>query len=53
MIDQAAFLNLMKYLFARDVLIQFIRFELADAWKHDLYFMKALNLINVRCFNFI
>ena len=53
MTDQTAFLNLMKYFFARNILIQFIKLKFINVQKYDSYFIKAQNLINIRYFNLI
>ena len=54
MTDNAASSNLMTYLFARDVIIQFMRLELVEAWDHThSALIKALNDVNDKCFNLV
>ena len=49
MTDHAASLNLMKYLFSRDVMTQFMRFELTESWNDSAELQKALILLENYC----
>ena len=44
----------MKYLFARNVMIQSLRLELTEAWKHEhSKLIEALHIFDIKCFTLI
>ena len=50
MIDNAVSSNFMKYLIAKNVMTQSMRFELIDAWNHShSKLVKILNYVDVKC----
>ena len=51
MIDNVVSSNFMKYLIAKNVMTQSMRFELIDAWNHNhSKLVKILNYVDVKCF---